>query len=105
MTITARTALEVDVRRLTPRIGAVLTGLDLANRLDAETAEVLRSALLANRVVFLPGQQLDETGHLALAHALGTPTRAHPTLPSSRAHPAIFDLDSKAGASANHWHT
>ena len=101
----ASVATGVRVERVTPRIGAVIRGVDLADDLSDEVVSEIRSTLLAHRVVFFREQYLDAAGHMAFASRLGTLTRAHPTLPPSPTHPALFDLDSQTGAAANHWHT
>ena len=81
------------------------TGSNLA-RADDEAAGSVRRALLAHRVVFLRDQDLDAAGQIAFARRLGPLTHAHPTLPTAPGEPAeVFDLDSMAGVSANHWHT
>ena len=98
-------ATRIRVQPLTPRIGAEISGIDLASELPDETRAEIRSALLAHRVVFFRDQHLDADGQLAFARGLGPLTRAHPTLPGSKEGPALFDLDSQAGSSANHWHT
>jgi taurine dioxygenase len=91
-------------RRLTGRIGAEVSGVDLAN-LDDRELEGIRQELLAHRVVFFRGQRIGSPEHLALASRLGPLTLGHPTLPQLTDDREIFDLDSIAGASANHWHT
>jgi alpha-ketoglutarate-dependent taurine dioxygenase len=98
-------ATSVEVQPLTTRIGAVLSGVDLSGPLEDDTVAAIRQALLAHRVVFFRDQQLDAGGQIAFASRLGPLTHAHPTLPATTDEPALFDLDSKAGASANHWHT
>jgi alpha-ketoglutarate-dependent taurine dioxygenase len=91
-------------RRLTGRIGAELSGVDLADLDDQEVAAI-RQAVLAHRVVFIRDQTLGSTEHIAFASRLGPLTLGHPTLPQLTEDREIFDLDSIAGASANHWHT
>jgi taurine dioxygenase len=98
-------ATRIGVQPLTPRIGAEITGVDLAAELPDETRAEIRSALLSHRVVFFRDQHLEADDQLAFARGLGPLTRAHPTLPGSNESPALFDLDSLAGSSANHWHT
>ncbi|WP_433337504.1 TauD/TfdA dioxygenase family protein [Spirillospora sp. CA-294931] len=56
---------------MTGHIGAEITGADLA----PETVAEIRAALLTHKVLFLRGQHLDHAEHLALARALGEPTR------------------------------
>ena len=94
----------MQVRRLTGRIGAELSGVDLAQLDEADLAGI-RQALLAHRVVFFRSQSIDTAGQIAFASRLGPLTLGHPTLPRLTDEPEIFDLDSIAGASANHWHT
>jgi alpha-ketoglutarate-dependent sulfate ester dioxygenase len=94
----------VTVSPVTPRIGAELGGIDLTHVSDAQVVEI-RQALLAHRVVFFRDQRLDAAGQVAFASRLGPLTHAHPTLPADSEDPALFDLDSIAGAAANHWHT
>jgi alpha-ketoglutarate-dependent sulfate ester dioxygenase len=98
-------ATRIEVKPVTPRIGAVISGVNLENGVSDEVASEIRNALLAHRVVFFREQRLDADQHVGFAQRLGQVTRAHPTLPSSKKNPAVFDLDSQAGAAANHWHT
>jgi taurine dioxygenase len=93
------------VRPLTPRIGAVVEGVDLASALSEDAVSQIRAAIVGQRVALFPGQHLTSEEQLAFASRLGPVTRAHPTLPSNRTDAALFDLDSRAGAAANHWHT
>jgi alpha-ketoglutarate-dependent sulfate ester dioxygenase len=93
------------VRRLSPRIGAVISGVDLASDLPQETIFQIHAALLAHRVVFLRDQYLGARDQLRFARRLGPLTKAHPTLPGSDEDASLFDLDSFAGSAANHWHT
>jgi alpha-ketoglutarate-dependent taurine dioxygenase len=94
----------LQVRRLTGRIGAELAGVDLGT-LDEVDLVAIRRALLDHRVVFFRDQAIDAAGQIAFASRLGPLTLGHPTLPRLTDDPEIFDLDSIAGASANHWHT
>lgn len=96
--------VDVEVRPVTPRTGAELSGIDLRDLGDT-ALQAIRRALLAHRVVFFRDQNLEPTELVALAQRFGPLTRAHPTLPSSPIDPALFDLDSLAGSAANHWHT
>ncbi len=98
-------ATSVEAHPLTGRIGAVIVGVDLAGPLSDDAVAAVRQALLAHRVAFFRGQHLDGAGQIAFASRLGPLTHAHPTLPATTEDPEIFDLDSLAGASANHWHT
>jgi taurine dioxygenase len=92
------------VRPLTGRIGAELSGVHLAN-LDDDDMAGIRRALLAHRVAFFRDQSIGAAEQIAFASRLGSLTLSHPTLPRLTEDPEIFDLDSIAGATANHWHT
>ena len=91
-------------RRLTGRIGAEISGMDLAD-LGEDEVSAIRRELLSHRVVFFREQRIGSVEHLSLASRLGPLTLGHPTLPQLTDDREVFDLDSIAGASANHWHT
>lgn len=95
-----------DVRPVSGRIGAEISGLDLAGPLDDTSIAGLRAALLKHKVLFFRGQQLDDRGQVAFAGRFGTVTRAHPTVPSLEGHPEVLDIDyGRSEARANVWHT
>jgi alpha-ketoglutarate-dependent sulfate ester dioxygenase len=101
---TATVATSIKVRRLTVRIGAELSRIDLRSATDQQIGE-LRSALLAHRVVFIRQQDLSAREQIDFARRLGPLTQGHPTLPIVDGEELILDLDSLAGGAANHWHT
>lgn len=95
-------------RQWTPvagRIGAVLHGFDLRGLLDDDQVDTIRRTLLERRVVFFRDQFLSAEDQLRFARTLGPLTTAHPTITAGDESPNIYDLDSLAGARANHWHT
>ena len=80
--------------------------MDLATELPDETRAEIRAAPPRPPCRLLSrAEHIDAEGQLAFARGLGRLTRAHPTLPASSESSARFDLDSQAGAAANHWHT
>src|SRR5260370_15011323 len=94
----------LDVRPITPAIGAEIHGVRLSGDLPAATVTAIRDALLRHRVVFFRGQgHLDEAEHQAFARLLG-PLVAHPTVPSLAGTEAVLDIDAENGR-ASHWHT
>ena len=95
---------ELRSRRLTGRIGAEISGVDLGCLDDGDVAAI-RQELLAHRVVFFRDQTIGAAEQIAFASRLGPLTLGHPTLPQLTEERELFDLDSIAGASANHWHT
>jgi taurine dioxygenase len=99
---TTYTAL--DVRPITPAIGAEIHGLRLSGDLSVETVTAIRDVLLRHRVVFFLGQgHLDEAEHQAFARLLG-PLAPHPTVPSLAGTEAVLDIDAENGR-ASRWHT
>ncbi|MFD0021364.1 TauD/TfdA dioxygenase family protein [Streptomyces sp. NPDC058382] len=101
---TTAPAPAITVQKLGGRIGAVISGVRLGGDLAPETVTAIRSALLANKVVFFRGQDhLDEDSHEAFGRLLGTPV-AHPTVPSADGRYSL-GIDSDHGGRANQWHT
>src|SRR5580658_10195721 len=94
----------VQVRRLSGRIGAELSEVQLRQASDGQVADI-RAALLAHRVVFFRRQNLTARQQIDFARRLGPLTQGHPTLPVVDGEELILDLDSLAGGAANHWHT
>src|SRR5215470_10516726 len=94
----------VDVRPITPAIGAEIHGVRLSGELPAETVTAIRDALLRHRVIFFRGQgHLDEAEHQAFARLLG-PLVPHPTVPSVAGTEAVLDIDGE-NVRASQWHT
>jgi alpha-ketoglutarate-dependent sulfate ester dioxygenase len=94
----------LDIRPVTPAIGAEIHGIRLSGDLPAETMTAIRDALLRHRVVFFRGQNhLDDARHEAFARLLG-PLAAHPTVPAIAGTEAVLELDSE-NARARKWHT
>src|SRR5262252_5625977 len=94
----------LDVRPITPAIGAEIHGVRLSGDLPAETVAAIRDALLRHRVVFFRDQgHLDEAEHQSFARLLG-PLVPHPTVPSLAGTEAVLDINAE-NARAGRWHT
>jgi alpha-ketoglutarate-dependent sulfate ester dioxygenase len=94
----------LDIRPITPAIGAEIHGVRLSGDLTAATMIAIRDALLRYRVVFFRGQNhLDDAGHQVFARLLG-PLVGHPTVPAIAGTEAVLELDSE-NARARRWHT
>ncbi|MFD8808937.1 TauD/TfdA dioxygenase family protein [Streptomyces sp. NPDC059597] len=63
----------VQVLPVAGRIGAEITGVDLAAPLDDAVAELIREAMLRWKVVFFRDQHLDHAAHVAFARRFGEP--------------------------------
>lgn len=62
----------MDTSPLTPRLGSIVTGVDLQRPLDSEGATALRDALLQRGVLVFPGQhRIERPDQVALARVFG----------------------------------
>jgi alpha-ketoglutarate-dependent sulfate ester dioxygenase len=94
----------LEIRQLTPKIGAEIRGVALSGNLPPATVTAIRDALLRHRVVFFRGQtQLDEAGQQAFGRLLG-PIVAHPTAPPVDGTEVVLDIDGTQNR-ASSWHT
>ncbi|MEV8100596.1 TauD/TfdA family dioxygenase [Kitasatospora sp. NPDC085879] len=94
-----------ELHKVGGRIGAEITGLDLAQPLDEQTVTALNEALVAHKALFFRGQHLDDEGQTRFAANFGPLTTAHPTVPSLDGQPNVLAVDSEDGGRANQWHT
>jgi taurine dioxygenase len=94
------------VTPLTPTIGAVVGGVDLAQRLDDEQLAEIRAALLAHQVIFFEDQHITPVQHRDFAARFGA-LHTHPLYPGVPEAPELFILDNHAGNPTDNdsWHT
>jgi len=97
-------ATALDVRKITGRIGAEVSGLDLSEQLTPDTIAAIRTALNEHKALLFRNAHLDDAGQQRFAGYFGPLTAAHPTVPSVDGAPNILPVDSEQGR-ANHWHT
>jgi alkyl sulfatase len=95
---------QFDVRKVTGRIGAEVTGLDISGELDADTVAAVRAALNQHKALVFSDVDLDDAGQQRFARQFGELTRAHPTVAAVAGAPNVLPVDSERGK-ANHWHT
>ncbi len=97
----------IQVRPLTPNIGAEIHGVDLSKPLDGQTFEEIRSAFLEHQVIFFRDQKITLEQHLAFGRLFGE-LHIHPAAPSPEGYPEILvvhaDKDSKRIA-GEAWHS
>jgi alpha-ketoglutarate-dependent taurine dioxygenase len=95
----------LDIRLVTPVIGAEIHGLDLSKPLGAGAVAQIRAALGRHLVLFFPGQELSPDQHAAFGRQFGDLTEAHPIMPALDAdHPEVLPIDSRHNKSA-FWHS
>lgn len=97
----------IDIKPVTPTIGAEIEGADLTNIRDDEF-DLIHQALTDHQVVFFKDQpRLEPEVQVAFAKRFG-PLHEHPAAPHLEGHPDIFVIhahkDSKV-ANGNGWHT
>ena len=96
---------QIQIIPVAGRIGAEIKGIQLQAGIDPTTFQEIKNALNQYKVVFFRDQHhLTDSDQEAFAKLLGDPY-AHPTVPVKNDTNYIFELDSQAGAKANHWHT
>jgi taurine dioxygenase len=98
----------IEVRKLTPHIGAEIHGVDLAQPLDERTFKEIHDALIDNGVIFFRDQQLTVEQHKAFGRLFGE-LHMHPAAPKEvEGHPEILVIhaDEKSKHVAGEvWHT
>ena len=79
----------IEVRPLSPCIGAEIRGVDLSKPLERGTFEEIHRAFLAHKVLFFRGQDLTREQHLAFARRFGE-LEIHPFAKSQPDHPEVM---------------
>ncbi len=98
----------IRIERLTPHVGAEITGVDLGRPLDERTFKEIHDALVEHGVVFFRDQRMTPEQHKAFGRLFGE-LHVHPAAPSLLpGHPEIFvihaDEHSKHVA-GEYWHS
>jgi taurine dioxygenase len=94
------------IEKITPRIGAAITGIDVTRPLSTSEIEAIADALNANGVIFFPGQPtLSGEEQRAFATQFGT-VEAPPKLTkeSELRDVLILDFTRPAGSGTDIWH-
>jgi taurine dioxygenase len=98
------TKTRLDIRKLTARIGAEVTGAGPDLDLDADTVKAVREALSEHKALVFRDVTVDDEGQQRFARYFGDLTRAHPTVHAVDGAPNVLPVDSEI-SKANHWHT
>ncbi len=96
---------DLQIRPVTPTIGAEISGIDLRKPLPDETIEALQDALHEHLVLFFRNQPITLDEQIAFTRRFGE-LMTHPFGPSHPDHPEIILLDQIApkGEGADAWH-
>ncbi len=95
---------DLDVRPLSPSIGAEIRGVDCAADLDDDTVAAIRRIWLDRLVVFFPDQHLDDGTQIAFAERFGALTESHPVEPQVLERKEVHSIESGKDRT-DFWHT
>lgn len=95
---------DLDVRPLSPTIGAEILGVDCAADLDDDTVAAIRRVWLERLVVFFPDQQLGDETQIAFAERFGELTESHPVEPQVLERREVHSIESGKDRT-DFWHT
>ena len=97
----------ITIEKLTPAIGAVISGVDFGQKISPETHDAIYDALLDHLVIFFRGADLSPSAHMAFAERFGELTEPHPLYPHVDGFDRIMKLENDSGAppDTNSWHT
>ena len=95
---------DLDVRPLSPTIGAEIRGVDCGADLDDETVAAIRRIWLEHLEVFFPDQHLDDETQIAFARRFGELTESHPVEPRVLERAEVHSIESGKDRT-DFWHT
>ncbi|MGO8870833.1 MAG: TauD/TfdA dioxygenase family protein [Acidimicrobiales bacterium] len=97
-------ATDLDIRPLSPIIGAEVHGLDLSRPLGPRVVADVREALKTHHVLFFGDQELSLAGQADFARQFGEVTEGHPVLPAIEGSTEVLAIDGRDDR-ASWWHT
>jgi taurine dioxygenase len=97
----------IEIRPVTPAIGAEIFGVDLSKPLDDGTFETLHSALLEHLVIFFRDQEMTPDQQVAFAERFGPIEEPHPVFDKLEENPKVTVLETQGdiGIFNDTWHT
>ena len=96
--------VQLDVRPLSPSIGAEIRGVDCAADLGNDLVAAIREVWLERLVVFFPDQHLDDDSQIAFASRFGEVTESHPVEPQVLERKEVHSIESGKDRT-DFWHT
>ena len=99
--------MSLEIKKLTPALGAEIYGLDLSADNDPGTIDQIYQALLDNLVIFIPGQSLTPAQQLQFASQFGEIDKPHPIYPHAddKGQVTLLENDAERPPDTNDWHT
>ncbi|WP_329204506.1 TauD/TfdA family dioxygenase [Streptomyces sp. NBC_00683] len=92
-----------EIRRVGPRFGAEVIGVDLTDTVDAETADLLRHAFREHKVLVFRNQNLTPDQHVRAVDIFAEPFD-HPTAAKDAANPLVYPYNVRQTGKASTWH-
>ncbi|TNE59565.1 MAG: taurine dioxygenase [Alphaproteobacteria bacterium] len=95
-----------EVEHLTPTIGSVIRGIDLARAQTLDEIDFIRQALLDRKVIFFRDQDITTEQHLNFARNFGE-LEVHPFAPHKDGYPEVLAIthDKDHPGRENTWHS
>ncbi|HEX3981140.1 MAG TPA: TauD/TfdA family dioxygenase, partial [Acidimicrobiales bacterium] len=97
-------ATDLDIRPLSPIIGAEIHGVDLSRPLGPAVVADVRQALNTHHVIFFRDQDLAPEQQADFARQFGEVTEGHPVIPAIEDNAEVLAIDSRDDR-ASWWHT
>jgi taurine dioxygenase len=96
--------MRLDIKPISPVIGAEISGLDLSVPLEPGVVAMVRAALSTHLVIFFRDQELTPEQQADFGRQFGELTTAHPVIASLEGHPEVLPIDGREDR-ASWWHT
>jgi taurine dioxygenase len=100
--------IPLDIRPLTPVLGAEVFGIDLSARLSQAEIDAIRRALTAHQVIFFRDQYMSFEQHIELGKRFGS-LHVHPLAPANHPdHPELLRIhadEHSERVAGESWHT
>ena len=101
-------SIQLDIRPLTPALGAEIFGVDLSSELSRAQVEAIRHALIAHQVIFFRDQQLSHEQHIRFGKHFGS-LHVHPLKQGNHPdHPELLRIhadETSRRVAGESWHT
>ncbi|MEM7746155.1 MAG: TauD/TfdA family dioxygenase [Pseudomonadota bacterium] len=97
----------IEVKPVTPHIGAEVFGVDLSTSVPDETFRELHTAFTRHSVLFFRDQELDHTSHKAFGRLFGE-LDIHPAIAAPEGHPEIVPIHADKNSkhiAGERWHS
>lgn len=96
----------LDIRPMTPAVGAEILNIDLAASDTPKRIPEIRAALLKHGVIFFREQTLTQEQHIAFARHFGD-LEVHPATPKDQPNPEVLSIahGPKSRGQENYWHS